>query len=261
MGDGTIASDADFAQAVDYMTSLILGIFTTRKYRLLTSFYLLWRVLDYAMLTVIVFSVISVEIFYDVLQFMVKIWILNRVSIFIGFALYGLYIFAFTYHALWNYLVYSLLIVRFIAFLFEEFIDYCIDLELQYDISEKCLHKLEVPICIKTEFEERIALLHVSKNRIIECAQGWEFKGSLCVWTSRNTFKVRFDEKFQKDKNGKCTWYRFVFHLMFAVTYCVIGIPLLIIIALSVSCLALIRFCCKRKSDSILDECFNRYSY
>lgn len=152
----SLADDAEYARAVEHMTKLILGMFTTRKYRVLTSLYLLWRILDYAMLVALVatlffnddkatdfasvmsdnqwiFAVVALEVFYDVLEFIVKIWIVNRLSIYIAISLYALYGLAFyRYELLYldedNALVLILFGLRFVAFVFEELIDFCIDL-------------------------------------------------------------------------------------------------------------------------------------
>eukprot|EP01084_Bolivina_argentea_P278247 475268_1 len=290
-------NDLSYAEAAQHFTNLILAMLTTRKYRLLTSFYLLWRVLDYGMLVALVaalfftgdtkkfdsiiwnnifiFLVVGLEIFYDVLEFIVKIWLLNRVSIYIGFALYILYGAAFSYpnfsgntKNIWDPLVIWLLSLRFAAFIFEEVIDFCIDLELESDFAEGTIMNLDVPYCTKNRFQENIALMGISeKDCTIELAKGWEFKGSIFVWTAKNTFTCQVTHP-NRDRNIGGTnvrvnrkYYRCLFHFMFAITYCVIGIPLLVIILISVIVLTLIRMCSKCKTDTILDECFHRYSY
>eukprot|EP01084_Bolivina_argentea_P080933 146568_1 len=115
-------ASADYGQAVQHLTNLMLGILTTTKYRLLTSFYIFWRMVDYVMLIVIllilfskesnsgknfkdfilnhvgsiaVLSVFALEMFYDVLEYVVKIWFVNRISIYIELVLFALYTSAF----------------------------------------------------------------------------------------------------------------------------------------------------------------------
>ncbi len=99
--------------------------------------------------------VVAIEIFYTVLESMVKIWILNRVSIYIGFIMYCLYLVALCDVMYGDILVTTLFIARFVAFVFGTILDFCIDLELHRDLQEKAINKLEIPMCLKTKEEHK----------------------------------------------------------------------------------------------------------
>eukprot|EP00484_Ammonia_sp_Unknown_P012258 CAMPEP_0197079060 /NCGR_PEP_ID=MMETSP1384-20130603/213433_1 /TAXON_ID=29189 /ORGANISM="Ammonia sp." /LENGTH=391 /DNA_ID=CAMNT_0042517931 /DNA_START=356 /DNA_END=1531 /DNA_ORIENTATION=- len=292
-------TDRLYAEATQELMTLLLGMLTTRKYRLLSSFYLLWHILDMGVLfalvstlffdgtphrfvdvitdNILIFLVVALEIFYDVLEFLVKIWFINRVSLYIAFALYILYflvLFPKWYQGeLGSVLVFTLFWIRFAAFICGTFIDYCIDLELEWDLLDTKMHALDVPCCIKTTREEKIGILHIKKDNKIEIPQHKDLKfvGSVCAWTTRNAFKCKVTPKEHPWLGYQC-----IFHLMFAITYCIFGIPLLIIISIWTLILTGMqivarRCCCRPRDDEnddeeeddghICDECFHRYSY
>eukprot|EP01084_Bolivina_argentea_P255239 429237_1 len=286
--------DRKYGEASDHLVKVMISILTTRKYRLLQSFYTLSRVLDYVMLASLIllllldndydnfshiiekywliFMVIGLEIFYDVLEFIVKIWILNRLSIYIGVVLYILYFFAlFVYEKYTSTTVTVLFGLRFLAFVLEEATDYCIDLELEYDLNVgKGIHKLDVPKCIKKcvgrfidikQRKERLAMLHVTDYDIELGGTDWKFKGTRCVWTTDNVFDCDVCRK--QDINPRC--YRWFFDILFIITYGPIALPLYIVMGFVVSIILCVRCCCRccNKCDgsSIWDEIGNPNSY
>jgi len=120
--DNVMADDVNYAEAAQHFTNLVLSMLTVRKYRLLTSFYLLWTILNQIMLVMLfgllfysgeskkfmdvisdnfwIFVVLGIEIMYDVLEYTVKIWILNRVSVWIVGFICILYTVAFAQYGI-----------------------------------------------------------------------------------------------------------------------------------------------------------------
>jgi hypothetical protein len=143
--------------------SVILNILTTRGFRVLRSIYFLFRVLDNSIMVVLIilsllqgklvqpkpsqyaiFSVIGLELFYDVMLNVSKYWGLQRLSFVIGLLLYALYYGVLRWMDLDSDLLeekgeYQLCLMvvtfRLCAFLIEEMVDIGIDL---------CLHNVLV---------------------------------------------------------------------------------------------------------------------
>ena len=163
-GNEAMPEAATYDEAMEQLTALFLTMLTTEKYRKLSSFYFIFRLTDNTMLlalvvgmlmgdgdnslkgvfnrNIAVFGVLAVEFFYGVMEYTVRIWLLNRLALYIGFALYILYCMAFTYYRIWSPLVVILLGIRFIAFISEVSVDYAIDKELENDLIEGKLTKM-----------------------------------------------------------------------------------------------------------------------
>lgn len=148
----------------DEIRAELLTLLTVPKYRILSSLYFVFRLLDNtALLAVVVlsiingsftqptaaslllFGVVGVELFYDVLLQVSQLWIMRRLNLWFGIVLFGAY-FAIAgwehaeydeefpdkdYHA-----VIYILVARLGLFLIEESLDYAIDVELDHDLRD-----------------------------------------------------------------------------------------------------------------------------
>jgi hypothetical protein len=130
----------------------ILTLLTTPKYRVLNGLYFAFRMMDNtAFLAIIVLSImhqtwaqltpaqlalfgtIGLELFYDVMHETSKFWFLHRLSLYIGLVLY------FVYFALCVNIgpppeIFVVLTARFVVFVFEEWLDIAIDMEIHNDL-------------------------------------------------------------------------------------------------------------------------------
>lgn len=162
-----IAQDC-LSEASAGVQNMILSILTTPKYRAMSSMYLIFRLLDNLTFLLIIvlslmklefkfptlaelalFSAIGIEIFYDIMLYTHKYWILNRLSVYIGLVLYMAYagiIFWKKNSGAYNeeqlQLVVVVLSIRFVVFVLEELVDIAIDGELHNDLLK--LHKKNV---------------------------------------------------------------------------------------------------------------------
>ena len=191
---------------------------TTPKYRLLQSLYLGFVILDDTIFVFLiialfldiqpetlyealigkwaVFLVIAFEIFYDVLQLVVQMWLVSRVSVYIVSILYICYAIAFTFYKserMWDDQLYVLFFSRVAAFILEVLVDFCIDLELDRDLSTNKKVKLagdrttsptinDLPSCFCCLEQSE------DKEHVINLPNGWEYKGSVCAWTWHDTY-------------------------------------------------------------------------
>lgn len=160
------ASD-DASSSSSNEQNVVLNLLTTPKYRAMSAMYIIFRLLDnITLLSIIVlsiingglttptpanlalFSAIGLEVFYDVMLQTNKYWILERLSIYIGIVLYGLY----TGIVAWKNshgdykpddleIAIAVLITRFAAFFFEECVDIAIDGELHNDLLKLQNHR------------------------------------------------------------------------------------------------------------------------
>ena len=313
--DNVMDDDVNYAEAAEHFIGLVLSMLTVRKYRLLTSFYLLWTIVNQLMLVMLfglifysgdpsnpkfmtiisshiwIFVVLGIEILYDVLEYTVKIWILNRVSIWIVAVICILYAVAFQVHGvLDNTEVQVLFVLRLISIFFSYVIDYCIDLELETDLREKALLPINIPF--KASSEERLAFPYCGGgHNEIRLADGWQFRGTKCAWTGDNVFKTVFDSGFDGGAGSwKCyrygsmgggtlmtmmssvdmccdvRWHRFPFHVLFFVTYGIVGLPLVILTVLACAVQTTLKKCCcccfgRGAGETIFNELLSRESY
>jgi len=144
--------------------NMMLNLLTTPKYRAMSALYIIFRMCDNStFLLIIILSLmnliagnepqiiwpqgtdlallltIGLEVFYDVLLYTHQYWFLQRLSIHIGltlFAIYGIIVTIKQYSPSDFTLVFRVLIVRFVAFCFEELVDIAIDGELHNDLLE-----------------------------------------------------------------------------------------------------------------------------
>jgi len=156
--------------------NLMLNLLTTPKYRAMGALYIIFRLLDnISFLLIIILSLINVfkeeapliktpkpedkallsaiglELFYDVMLFTHRYWFLQRLSIHIGLVLYiiygGIVAIKQTYSEYGNMdefvIVVSVLSVRFVSFILEEFVDIAIDAELHNDLLKLQLAQCE----------------------------------------------------------------------------------------------------------------------
>merc|ERR1712087_266228 len=91
--------------------------------------------------------------------------------------------------------------------------------------------------------EERLALMHVSNHNEIALADGWQFRGTKCAWTGDNVFRSKLTQQYEK---GISLTYRCPFNFCFAITYGIVGIPLLALMFVIIGILTLFKMCCCR---------------
>jgi len=156
----SIDNDSD-ASSSSKEQNLILNLLTTPKFRAMSFMYIFFRLLDnISLLAIIVLSIIKgklitdpspatlallstlgLELFYDVMLQTSKYWILERLSIYIGIVLYGVYgaiIKAKQINGdlkgddLWT--VVGILLIKLGSFLLEEFVDIAIDGQLHNEL-------------------------------------------------------------------------------------------------------------------------------
>ena len=205
---------------------------TTPKYRLLQSLYLGFVILDdtiFVFLIVALFLdvapkdifeifeerwlvllVIAFEIFYDILQLVVQIWLISRVSIWIVVMLYISYAMAFTFldindepiGSAWDCQLYVLFFSRVGAFFMETLVDFCIDLEVDRDLSTEQRVKREIPADQGSGSVEAIESRPMINELpyIFRCLKheenvahpiilpgDWKYRGSISAWTWNDT--------------------------------------------------------------------------
>ena len=247
----------------------------TPKYRSLRAFYLSFHLLDNAILVSIIlslftgaktplqfyrvlwrhcelFAVIALEVIYDVFEYYVHVWILNRVSLYFVLILYGLYCTVLSLTKMWNATIFILLSFRFLSFLLETLVDFFIDLELHYDLEDDKIHKMPVTFISKLccrNIREELEHEQVLKNFY---PKGWQYKGSIFAWTPLNTFKIDDCELLKREKSVKL--HQCVFEFMVIITIS-ITFPIAIIVWLTMFILSIIRlYCCCRCRNINLDK-------
>ena len=279
----------DYNLESNNLISIIINVFTTRKYRLLWSLYLLTKYLNKSILFALILSlffgemtdndnifdllnqywpiytVVGIEISLNILNDMVKIWIINRLSIYIEIILYIMYSYSYIYCNVWNNVTIILISIRFSVFIVEELIDYSIDLELHYDLQSipPKVHRLKFLDCFRKCFAAYKS--NYDDNTVGQIyIPNWDYKGSICVWTFRDTFK--YNPKKMWKINGN---HRFIFIIVFFITYGSIGLVLFIIVCLCSIIFSFIRvicgilmkllcrypYSCCQCQDSIMSEC------
>jgi hypothetical protein len=158
------------AKAMELAQELMLQFQTCPKYRVLNTLYFAFRTADSVLLVTIlvltlidhrdshawhlvvpsykeymVFGAAGLELFHDIMKLTSKFWFLERLSVYFGICLYALYFFI-CYHALGDdmfkadsYVVW-VLVIRLLAFVFEECLDIAIDCEMHNDWVLVCGH-------------------------------------------------------------------------------------------------------------------------
>ena len=269
------------------------GMFTTRKYRFLWSLYLLSQLLDTTMLVLLVtslffphesegrpfdkilgdnweiFFALALEIFLNVLETQVRIWILNRLSIYLHLTLYGLYAISFFIKDIWSTFVIALFFIRLFAFIVGTLIDFAIDLEVDFDLKgdangESQIHKLSF---INTfarwlRYFAKCDIKNICKSfcdcLICKCCcpdepnnedteakialQEWEYQGSLFIWSCKNAYTYK--PKEANECKCKCcikNGHRLIFNIMFFVIYAFAALPIMMIVFCWIIILAILR--------------------
>ena len=254
----------------------------TPKYRSLSAFYLTFFLLDHAILVSIIlslftgqnsdlefagvvlrhwelFAVIALEVVYEVLEYNVRVWILNRVAVYFVLILYVLYVTVVTYNNMWDISVTVLLSVRFSSFVCELLVDFFIDLELDYDLREEMIHALELKL-IRRAFCGNIGYELKDQHDIIDQIPfGWRYKGSIYAWTPLNAFNLEKEQL--RTKNLK---HRYVFEVMLVFTI-IITFPVTIIVGVIMKILSGCVRCCTccniKYENTVLAECTRKPSW
>jgi len=178
----------------------MLDLLTTRKYRLLQILYIIFRLTDNIMFIaliistvlhtdiseletsiILIFIVIGIELFYDLLNYTTKIWILCRLNIYLAVLFYISYATVFALVAVPK-IVWILYGIRLGAFIAEEMMDFALDLEMHNDL----LKITPKPFCSFLEFNLDTEELKAIRNCYI---------GSMCIWMPVGAFKYPENNK------------------------------------------------------------------
>ena len=153
-----------------------------------------------------IFFVLAVEGFYDIMAYSVKIWIINRVSVYVGCILYILYAIFFYETGLFDdKIVLALYFVRSFAFICEEFVDYFMDLELAVDLQNEVVTPITYIYCNCIGCHDfccndngyYVGCCNDNGNnnnnnntlaKVPIDTEKYEYKGSICVWTWYSVF-------------------------------------------------------------------------
>jgi len=135
--------------AIDCLNDLV----TTSKYRAIFGLYFPLRFIDYAVLIyfsyalltteyhmnkIPLYTIVALEIVYDVMESVTKLWPMERTKFFVAVTFYGLYFSQFIYIFLpfESYRLYWILLIgRFVAFVLELGLDIALDTEIHNDIQ------------------------------------------------------------------------------------------------------------------------------
>ena len=269
--------------AAEEITDNINDMLMTPKYRSLSVFYLSFYLLDHAILVSIIlslftgensylsfvavflkhaelFGVIALEAIYHVLEYNVRVWILNRVSMYFVFVLYALYCAVITINTMWNLSVIVLLSIRFASYLCELWVDSFIDLELHHDLRMNKIHRM--PSAFICKYCGNIGHELKDEHDLIDkLPLGWRYKGSIWSSTTLNAFEIETDDLRTKELSRL---HRCLFEIMVMFTI-IITSPVTIIVALIMCILSMIRSvssCCDIKYNrTICAECTRNTSW
>lgn len=154
---------SELPEPSDFAEKIMLHFLTSPKYRILNTLYFFFRTADSILLLTIivltmmqyskrgvfelvipsykqytVLSAIGLELFSDIMHSTSKFWFLERLSVYVGMCLYAVY-FLIAYHNLGDKMfgkdayVTWVLVIRLVAFVFEECLDIAIDCEMHND--------------------------------------------------------------------------------------------------------------------------------
>ena len=275
---------------------------TTPKYRLLQSLHLGFVILDDAIFVLLivalfievqpefnslyevlyakwgVFLVIAFEVFYDILQLVIQIWLVSRVSVYIVIMLYISYAIAFSSYkkTMWDTQLYVLFFSRVGAFIIETLVDFCIDLELDRDLSTKQkvqrdLEQAAINTPLINDLPNTFCCLKHKPGiaYIINLPEGWDYKGSISAWTWNDTNLC--DKEIQKrpldwdcrcsgcDCGRKCgcqegQWH----HIILVPLALMVSVILIILLCIPAMLLTILKkicaYCCGLNNHSILGE-------
>ena len=261
---------------------MFTGIFTTKKYRFLKSLYIISWFVDEGILAalliatilqvppgtasiliyvnnVALFTIVISEIIIDILEYRVKIWILNRLSIYIHVLFYILYAVVFTFQDTWyanNGVITALYTTRLVAFILEMIINYSIDLEVDHDLSDETIHGIEwmdnlVSNCCCCQRNK-----HQNDVTFDGWTTNWEYIGSVCAWTPYNVYEYE-----PETPNKRCTRYRFVFRALTLVLFIVPGGIVYVIIGLCLAVAWVLGLICGKCGNALIgsESLYSKY--
>ena len=197
----------------DDLTGVFLHLLTTAKYRILNAFYLLFQMTDRIALVSLFlnlfmaevnleqdyphkelqntvlqykwgFLVLAYELFYDVMEYNVKIWILNRISIYVGILLFIAYFAVFVYYHFFKYPIVVILFgVRVVSFIVEQAVDYCMDVEMALDLQSEWMTEMKGIYVWDSALASEL-------HRKLNIPRELKYVGSTCSWTWTNVFNI-----------------------------------------------------------------------
>jgi len=198
----------DLDGTIQELTNMFLILLTTDKYRLLYAFFSFFqsvdKVVSLMLLILLMFGdsvedwseffqtywtiwfVWIVEMYYNSMEYNVKLWILTRVSLYFGIAILVMYYLAFSYCDLFDYeenpMVVFMYFIRLGAFFIEMGVEFCIDKELAFDISQGSVKPFRnMPFARSPDKGLQATIL----------PDGVRFQGTICAWTVRNVFREK----------------------------------------------------------------------
>lgn len=170
----SVSREASLEEAIEDVESNLLTLLTLPKYRIFTSIYMIYRLIDNACLYLLLFIatkaylfeshgniidfdnttevrnlvVISLaignEFVFTALENTSRLWIMQRMLPYIGLAIYGAYVLVFDYLAVPK-TVWLILGFRFFGFVCEHLVDFFIDIEIHHDFEANGAR--ELPFC------------------------------------------------------------------------------------------------------------------
>jgi hypothetical protein len=184
----------DWEKLFNHYSNGIQHLLTIPKYRLIEAIYTIYKLADYLLFIYlvvtginhfitnnfhfkyyIIFSVIIIELFYDIMGYTTRIWILNRLSVAIGIMLFVLYYLSFLY-AKSDFTSYIALSIRLGIYILEVITDYCLDLEIHNDLcgNTRFLYFFEARQCLNADFQ-------IAKK---------DYIGSILSWGCQSAFEA-----------------------------------------------------------------------
>jgi len=251
------------------LTTMVLNLLTTDKYRLLTAFYSFFQNLDRVcgsgLLLLLVFDrplevnwgpffrqywtiffIWIIEMYYSAMEYNVKLWILTRVSLYFGFVILFLYFVEFKRCDLWSVdehpMVMILYITRFSVFLIENATQFCIDKELAYDIFQGSIKPFRnMPFARSSSVQRLQATI---------LPDGVALAGTVCSWSLTNVFRLK--DFSSPDLNHR--WFLFLLLILNS-------LPTLFVFAITNFYLIVTSAICCRCRGSILQEAWVEQSF
>jgi len=232
-------------KAIDYGIFLVLIIASVTEF----------IIENYNIMFVAVFIIIGTEMFYDVINFLTKIWLINRLSPIIVVVIYICYSVAFYFMTTANsgditdflkcfsqfWLLWLLLGIRFVSFLLEIIVDYLIDRQLHNVLvrsRNKIKRQKENVDKYGEESEDSQRLLsdkngegtttaQYRENEELDSDPSERYLGSICIWSSAKVFT----NPVLNDSDEIYTSATYLLYIFLALT-CLVLWPLIITICL-----------------------------
>lgn len=247
----------------------LLELVTTTKYRVLQLLYVIFRLTDNVLLlclliasitkqiltdvdksNIAIFVVIGIELFYNVINFTTKIWILNRMSLLIVLLLYILYFLVF-YLQNFSSTLFYMLSIRFLSFLLETYVDFALDYEIHNDLCTPNTNILcEVdgyPSFLDPVFKSSFLKVDDKNVKNLEKIRN-VYTGSICVWFWKSSFDYKINNSQKPVRIHR--WIIYFLLILLTPVFLVVAI-----VILTVKFFLFVLKCCLK------DNCYNEITY